>query len=380
LSNQASAQFIDNKNTENLRKLMNVNYLFLLLLIFVSTRSHASTKVEFFTLSQSFSNILPVKQLIEDDWQQSPKNKASDGFTQNEVGIRSYWHKFSFSMSHRYDYFVFSNPDTAKAFYLDRSDLALDTQEKYNINLNLFHQRSNGVRVGYKFEYENFSSEVRIGYWDLRVTRESNLTGTLTSDHQGNISAIAELNEFYSSDNFLHRRNTDDWDSGGSGITVDVHLNWQPADNISIYADLKDLYSTFSLDNSGFSEGKIDTEGTFINSVGGVAYLPVYRGRETTKKHKFELPENLSLVGLYHHTKQLSYLAGYKRQGEQNFYYLGVEIAHENSSTQLSFDIENQAPEIRYKRDWLSLVLSIDDIEIEQAMLLNVGFNIHYSF
>ena len=97
---------------------MNVNYLFLLLLVFLSTFSHASVKVEFFTLSQSFSNILPVKQLIEDDWQQSPENKASDGFTQNEVGIRSYWQNFSFSLSHRYDYFVFSNPDTAKAFKL----------------------------------------------------------------------------------------------------------------------------------------------------------------------------------------------------------------------------------------------------------------------
>ena len=359
---------------------MNVNYLFLLLLVFLSTFSHASVKVEFFTLSQSFSNILPVKQLIEDDWQQSPENKASDGFTQNEVGIRSYWQNFSFSLSHRYDYFVFSNPDTAKAFYLDRSDLALDTQEKYNIDLKLFHQRSNGVRVGYKFEFKNFNSEIRIGYWNLHASRESNLTGTLTSDLQGNISAVAELDEFYSADNFLHRRNTDDWDTGGSGITLDVHLNWQPTDNIDIFADLKDIYSNFSLDDSGFSEGKIDTEGTFINSVGGVAYLPVYRGRETTKKHKFKLPENLSLVGLYHYTKQLSYLARYKRQGEQNFYYVGVEIAHEKSSTQLSFDIENKAPEIRYKRDWLSLVLSIDDIKIEQAMLLNVGFNIHYRF
>ncbi|MBA6252369.1 hypothetical protein [Colwellia sp. MB3u-55] len=42
---------------------MNVNYLFLLLLIFLSTFSQASTKIEVFTTSQSFSNILPVKQL-----------------------------------------------------------------------------------------------------------------------------------------------------------------------------------------------------------------------------------------------------------------------------------------------------------------------------
>jgi hypothetical protein len=358
---------------------MNVNHLFLLLLVCLSPFSLASTKVEFFSTSQSFSNILPVKQLIEDKWQQSPESDSSNGFTQNEVGIRSYWEGFSFSFSNRYDYFVFTNPDTAKAFYLDRTDLALDTQEKYNIDLKLRHQRSNGLRIGYKFEFENFSSEIRIGYWHLNATRESSLTGTLTSDLQGNISAIAELNEFYSSDNFLHRRNTNDWDTNGSGITVDIHLNWQATENISIYADLKDIYSDFTLDNSGFSEGRIDTEGTFINSVGGVAYLPVYRGRETTQKHQFTLPEQLNFMGLYQN-EQLSYLARYKRQGEQDFYYLGVEIAHKNASTRLSFDIENTSPEIQYKNDWFSLLLAVDDLHIEDAMIFNFAMNIHYSF
>jgi len=358
---------------------MNVLYLPLLLLVFLSTLSHATTKVEIFSLSQSFSNILPVKQLIKDDWQQSPNNQASDGFTQNEVGMRSYWNNFSFSISHRYDYFVFANPDTAKAFFLDRSDLALDTKEHYNIDLKLLHQRSNGIRIGYKFEFENFSSDIRIGYWDFQATRESNLKGSLTSDLTGNISAIADLNEFYSSNNFLNRRNTDDWDTGGSGITLDIHLAWRLTDNIRINANLKDIYSRFSVKNSGYSEGKIDTEGTFINSVGGVAYLPVYRGRETKKKHEFELPEQLDLTGLYKYN-ELNYLARYKRQGEQNFYSMGIEIPHENSTTRLLFDIENTTPELQYSNDWFSMLLAIDDIHIEDAMIINFAFRIHHNF
>jgi hypothetical protein len=358
---------------------MNNNYVFLVVLILLSSLTHASDKVEIFALSQSFSNILPVKQLIEDDWKQSPENEASDGFSQNEVGILSYWNNFSFSISHRYDYFVYSNPDTAKAFYLDRSDIALDTQEEYNIKLKLLHQRSNGLRLGYKFEFENFSSEIRLGYWNLIATRESKLTGALSSDLQGNISAIAQLDEFYSSDNFLHRRNTNDWNTDGSGITVDVHLSWQLTENFSINADLKDVYSYLTLNNSGLSAGNINTEGTFINSVGGVAYLPVYRGKETAQRHQFTLPEQLSFVGLYKQN-EWSYLARYKRQGEQNFYYIGIEVAHENSSTRLSFDIENTTPEIQYKNNWFSFVFAIDDFQIEDAMLLNLAFNVRYNF
>ncbi|MBA6351710.1 MULTISPECIES: hypothetical protein [unclassified Colwellia] len=359
---------------------MNVNYLFLLLLIFLSTFSQASTKIEVFTTSQSFSNILPVKQLITDNWRQSPKKNASDGFTQNEVGMSSYWQHLSLSVAQRYDYFVYSNPDTAKVFYLDKNDLALDTQEEYHIALKLFHQRSNGLRIGYKYEFENFSSEIRLGYWDLNVTRESNLTGTLASDLNGNISAIAQLDEFYTANNFLKRRNSNDWDADGTGITIDIHLRWQLSQYLSINADLKDIYNHFTVDESGFSAGNIDTDGTFINSVGGVAYLPVYRGKETTSKHQFKLPKQLSFIGFYHHSEQISYLARYKRQGEQNFYYLGFDIAHENSSTRISFDIENNAPEIQYKNDWLSVTFAIDSLKIEQAMLLNLGFNLYYRF
>ncbi len=336
--------------------------------------------IEFFAYSQSWSNILPVKQLLKDEWQQVPNSSASKGFTQNEFGARIYWKNFSFSTSHRYDYFVFSNSDTAKAFYLERSDLALDTLDAYNLDLKLLHQRSNGLRLGYKFKLNNFTIEPRLGYWSSSSTRESYLTGTLSSGINGNISGLVQMREFYSHRNFLRRRNVNnDWNTGGTGLTFDVHMFWQPTEDITLLADLKDIYSDFSLDRSGYSEGKVDTEGTFINSVGGIAYLPLYRGKEVEEKHQFELPEQVDIIGFYH-SKQLSYLARYKRQGEQNFYYLGFEVQHQDSSTRISLDIENIAAEIQYKNNWLSLIFAIDNTDIEQALQLNLGLSVNYSF
>jgi len=350
-------------------------------IILEENQSRKDNKIEFFAISQSWSNILPVKQLLKDEWQQAPSSSASKGFTQNEFGVRTYLHNFSFSISHRYDYFVFSNSDTANAFYLDRSDLALDTQSEYNIDLKLLHQRSNGIRLGYKFEFEKFTIEPRLGYWDLSATRESYLTGTLSSDLNGNISGIAELQEFYSDRNFLRRRNVDnDWDTDGSGLTLDVHISWKPTENITLLADLKDIYSDFTLDNSGYSEGKVDTEGTFINSVGGIAYLPLYRGKEIEDKHQFELPEQVDVMALYHNTKKFSYLARYRHQGEQDFYYLGFEVQHESSSTRFSIDIENLAPELQFKNNWFTLIFAIDDFDIDKALQLNLGLNLQYCF
>lgn len=365
--------------------------LFFFLFSVSSSQSYATTKtentskkntpnIEVFADSQSYSDILPVKQLIEDDWQQAPLNSASNGFTQNEVGVRAYWNNLSVSLSQRYDYFIYSNSDTAKAFYLEREDLALNTQESYDIDLKLFHQRSNGIRIGYNLQFENISIDTRLGYWKLDATRESYLTGTLSSDLAGNISGFAELREMYSHDNFLKRSNANnDWDSDGDGITLDIHMKWQPTKNWLITADLKDLYSDFTLDNTGYSTGSANTNGTYINSVGGIAYLPLYQGRETKTKHNFELPKHIDVATLYNYEGN-NYIARVKRQGDHNFYYLGFGFQGDNSSTRLLFDIENKAPEIQYTHSWFSFALSIDDIDINQAHLFNISLAAHYTF
>lgn len=343
-------------------------------------KNNTKPSVELFMTSQSYSDILPVKQLIEDDWQQAPLDSASEGFTQNEVGVRAYWNNFSFSVSHRYDYFVYSNSDTAEAFYLERNKQALDTQESYDIDLKLFHHRSNGLRLGYTLAFDKVSIDARMGYWELDATRESYLTGSLTSDLQGNISGIMQLEELYSDRNFLKRANRNNsWDTDGSGITFDLHLAWQPINSIKLTADLKDLYSDFSIDNSGYSTGTANTDGTYINSVGGIAYLPLYQGVESTKSHEFELPKQVDITGVYT-TKNIGYITRIKRQGEHNFYYLGLGFQHEGSSTRVLFDIENTAPEIQYTNHWFSCVLSIDDLDIEQAHLFNLSLSANYTF
>ena len=63
------------------------------LLALATANSYAATSVEAFVTSHSFSNILPIKQLIEDDWQQAPEQSASDAFTQksNPAYQGQYW-------------------------------------------------------------------------------------------------------------------------------------------------------------------------------------------------------------------------------------------------------------------------------------------------
>ena len=141
--------------SSKLNNLIKLSILIIFLSIAVTSVADEKANVSFFMASQSYSNILPVKQLIKDNWQSTPSNSASHAFTQNEIGVRSYWQNFSFTVSKRYDHFLYTNKDTAHVFYLDKKGLPLNTQNNYQLDLAIQHQRSNGVRLGYKFNEAN---------------------------------------------------------------------------------------------------------------------------------------------------------------------------------------------------------------------------------
>ena len=345
-----------------------------------------NNSVSTYILSESFSTILPIKQLIEDEWYQAPATDSSIGFTQNEIGLKAYWDSVSFNIAHRLDYFVFTNPDTAQAFYLERTDQPLTTQDSYQLALKLHHQRSNGFRIGYQWQLDNFSAEVKLGYWDVSATRESQITGEIFGDENNNITGTADINEFYSDKNFLKRGNSDRWDINGYGLTVDLSVGWKINTELDIALDIKDLYSQFNMKNLGYSQGIVDTDGTFINSLGGKSYLPLYRGKETADDYQFDLPEQINVVAHYQ-AKSLSndnytlgYLARYKRQGEVDFYYAGVEFAIESSALTLMLDFEHLSPEVRYRNKWLDIVFATDKFDLDKAMQFSLGVAVNYTF
>ena len=357
---------------------------FALLLIFcgvsgaeTSQRNESKGQVSVYVSSDSFSNILPIKQLIKDEWKQAPSHDASHAFTQNEIGIRVNWNNVIFNIAHRLDYFVDTHADTAEAFYLERSDLSLSTKDNYEVALRLHHQQSNGIRLGYQWDFESITAQINVGYWNVISTRDSTLTGRVSGDSNNNITGIAELTEFYSDKNFLKRGNNDDWQTDGYGVTLDLALAWQMSEALHISLDVKDLYAKFKLKKLGFSQGNVDTDGTFINSLGGQSYLPLYRGLEGQKDHQFELPEHINLTAAYQLSKlneSLAILTRYKRQGETDFYYLGAQWLHSaNARTSIMLDVENSSPEIQYVNQWLSVKLGIDTLNLDKAKQLTLG-------
>ncbi len=136
----------------------------------------------------------------------------------------------------------------------------------------------------------------------------------------------------------------------------------------------------------GYREGTVDTDGTFINSLGGKSYLPLYRGVAGSKDYQFDLPENTNLFAHYQaehiSTESIAsrYIVRYKRQGEVNFYYAGVELEFAASSLMLMLDLEHLSPELRYSNNWLDIVLATDELDLDKAMQFTLGLGVNYTF
>jgi len=346
----------------------------------------SGNKISSYVVSESFSNIIPIKQLIKDDWLQAPDKNSNTAFSQSEIGIKASWQAFSVTIAKRLDYFIFSNLDTAHAFYLERTDQPLTTKDSYLLALKLQHHQSDGVRLGYQWQFTNFTAQVDLGYWQVNTIRDSVITGELFGQDNNNITGVAELTEFYSDKNFLKHSNNDKWQIDGNGITIDLALAWQLTETLSLAIDVKDLYSAFEMEGLGFSQGKVDTDNTYINSLGGKSYLPLYRGIFGPNDFEFKLPEHVNVIAKYQadimaiEAFNINYLARYKRQGDINFYYAGAEFLFDNSSVQLMLDLENLSPEVRYQHPWFNLVLATDALNIDDAMQFSLAMSVNYHF
>jgi hypothetical protein len=224
---------------------------------------------------------------------------------------------------------------------------------------------------------DNFHTEINVGFWQISEIRSSKADGTLETNPNGDLTGAADLEEYYSHQNLLKRPNNDTWETEGKGLTVDVYFKWNISNDIVLRGELIDLYNKFTLKNSGYSIGKFNTSGTFINSLGGVAYLPIYSGKEIEKDHNLTLPSRINLTGVYK-LDTYNVLAKYKRQADVSFYYVGVE--NEDSSLRLLLDIKNLAPEFQYYHKWFTFKLAMDSAKLDQTQQLNLGVSLNYTF
>ncbi|QHJ11849.1 hypothetical protein FX988_02085 [Paraglaciecola mesophila] len=347
-----------------------------------SYRFSPSNQVSAYFTSQSYSDILPIKQLVEDEWRTQPKHDADLAFSQSELGSEVIINNWSINPAYRVDYFVDTNPDTAYAFYADRASLPADSQRTYDLALSLQESHAKGLRLGYQWQNEDFFSHIKLGYWAITETRDSTLRGVLSQNSESELQGSGQLTEHYTDNNFLKRPNVNGerWNNSGTGYTLDITLAWQVTSKLMLRLDAQDLYSRFTLDDAGFSDGVVDTDNQYTRASGITGFKPLYSGIETSASYEYRLPKRVNVEAVYQFDgmalhSQLNYI------GNQSFYLLGVSASvTEESRVTLLVDVERATPHIVLDTKWVDLTLALDKLKTQSAYQFTLGVRLNYPF
>lgn len=349
----------------------------------MALHTNAQQQVSFYIDSNSFSNISPVLELVDDDWQSPPKSDADKGFSQSRLGM-SYRHPsladFTFHIEQRLDYFVKSHADTALGYYQEQNDIPLLDKENYKVKLDYFANRSKGFALGYSYDFNNgLLIGVKGSYWRVDYFRHSVVSGNVQGRDDNSLLGDLNYEEYYTHNNFLKRPNEDEWDSKGKGYSVDLFVEVSVFENLSVRADLIDIYNRFSVDNLGYTSADINTKGSFIDNQGFSSFRPLLKGFEGQSDHKFKIPEQIALAFTYHHEK-IDYALNLLRQGDLNFMQIGAQFAYKKNMFELMLDPINLTPQLGYKIDFFKLEIALDKLNPNEAMQLSLKTQINWLF
>lgn len=349
----------------------------------IALHCNAQQKMAVYVDSNSFSNILPVLQLVDDDWQSHPQSDADKGFSQTRLGIR-YQHSnltdVTFHIEQRLDYFVSSHADTALAYYQEQNEFPLLDKANYTVKLDYFANRSKGIGFGYSYQLE---SDLLIGvkgsYWQVDYFRHSVVSGNVQGREDNSLLGKLNYEEYYTHNNFLKRPNEDDWNNTGNGYSVDLFAEMSVLNNLIIRADLVDVYNRFSVDNTGYTSADINTKGSFIDNQGFNSFRPLLKGFEGRSNHQFKIPQQIAFSFIYHH-KKINYALNLLRQGEINFMQIGAQFAYKKSKFGLMLDPINVTPKLGYETSNFKLEMAMDKLNPHKAMQLSLNMQVNWFF
>lgn len=330
--------------------------------------------------SHSFSNIVSIKQIVDDNWTGPPNSKGDVGFSHSVLETKYQNSDFDILVLKRIDYALKATPDTASAYYKN-SDQSLNLSENkpYQIDLTLREQHSTGIGLGYTKSIKNWQISIQAIYWEVKKFRSSRLTGSIKGGRNNTLRGNLSLREFYTHRNFLKRSNLHDWNTNGYGHSLKLSLTYQFSKDLSIQIAGNDLFNKFQYRNIGFTRSDINTKGSFIDNQGFSSFRPLLQGLETERDVSGKIAEHTQLIVRYR-PENLSYLIDFNTRGKQKFYLFGAEYHFSELTAGIKYDIQNRTPEIKLSTTWLDFTVGSDSFNLNKAQNIKLGLNIKANF
>lgn len=347
--------------------------------VLTNTQVH-STEIEMFAYSNSYSNALPLKELIEDEWKTEPNNHSDLAYSTNTMGIQYQAKHWYFSIGQRLDLIANTNPDSVLALYQDKLDKSFSTDKIYQLDIELKQIEAQFVSFGYQYQAENWQLLPIISYFQLDKMRESQLKGAVEVNQKGDFLGRVTFDEYYTEHNLL-KRPYDHWRQDGKGISLTVKFNYQ-WDNFYLSANGYDLLSHLEFKNTGYSTGILDTNNTYRPELGLNSIGPLFSGFETESdanlrlntRYELKLNYNPPAFNQFWLSAHAEHFAGHQRL------WLGGYKQLQQVKYQLAFDVLNAVGQIGLQIPYFKLNLAMDKLDVKQAKQFKLAAAFYYQW
>ncbi|THB67093.1 MAG: hypothetical protein D6B27_05255 [Gammaproteobacteria bacterium] len=345
-----------------------MRYLILLVIGCFATICHAKYGFYSFAESESYSEVAPIKQTIN-DLKGDAIDRGSIAFTHNQLEIGVTDCGWQLGIFKRYDYLMLFNNDAAQIIYHKNNDISPANGREFNFYLNANHIESNGINIGYSFSSRDFfKGSIKLNYILSRNMTLGNLHG-MASSIDDDLDADLWLDYNYSRDVLLERPEEN---VKGKGYSLDLSIKLQPIKDLIIAFGGYDVVSKIQWKDITYTKATATTNIIEVDEDGFPSFIPVISGVEKERDVTQKLPKRYFLSLNYTINESHSLIAEAKRYHNMIFPYLGYRLKAAESSYSLGYGFKSRAPSIKYNGKNFGIGIAMDHINPEKAKYLNL--------
>ncbi len=347
--------------------------------ILTANAAHASDGLSAYTEINSFSYSEPVSVNAQiNKWDDHLHADARRAFTYNrvEAGVKHArgWH---IGAIWRYDYRLSFSPDTAQVYHSSENDIALEKSRTYNLNLEVEHFRAHGVTLGHVFRWPKLIIAPSVSLLRADELMDGSLRGLMTVDADGEYSASAKVDYYYSEDALFDRPLTSSPEGWGYG--VDLSLAWTPIANTEITLAIQDLFATIYWDRAPYTRASVLTEAKRSDENGFLSFEPVLSGTESFADYSQRLPNRHTLT-IKRQLNDYFHINASRWDSHQTVIHtLGMGLGHiTRRALEVQHGLEPGYWTLTYTDKRIQLSLSADALPFSSAHVLGANLRIHF--
>ncbi|MGQ0698626.1 MAG: hypothetical protein ACT4PZ_10325 [Panacagrimonas sp.] len=244
--------------------------------------------------SFAYNEPVPVSNYLQ-DWD-GPLESGSDGITRNTLFIGATQGPWQVGYVQRYDWEIKASRDMARLYFEASNKRDLTPGREYALDLRIFHQRSQGIRLAYEWSGADWSLSLGASALDGITLTQGRLHGKALVVGEKDYEYQAQVAYGYTKD-FLFGRHARAPE--GLGLSTDLKVRWRPTPAYLIELRIDDLWGRLWWRDVPYTDAVATSQTERRDEDGYVVFDPTLSGRESFRSMSQRLHPAAQLQARY---------------------------------------------------------------------------------